>query len=146
LQAAKYYARGIVMELGMDVVVGVEGLHNDAPWSYSTIRNLNTVMAGNKPAEIAVEIESDATNLMSFGFSLSNGDKLFALWTDGVAVDDDPGVLATLTFPGTSAQEVIGIDVLHGFEQELMIEMENGNLIIRDLLIKDYPIVLRLSD
>jgi len=81
---------------------------------------------------------------MSFGFSLPNGDRLFALWTDGVAVDDDPGVPSTLTFPGTSAQKVIGIDVLHGFEQELIIENENGDLVIHNFLIKDYPIILRL--
>jgi hypothetical protein len=127
----------------MDVGVSVGGYPPDSPWSYPTIRNLNTVMAGNKPLEIPVEIDSDATNLTSYGFSLPNGDRLFAVWTDGVAVDDDPGVPATLTFPGTSAQKVIGIDVLHGFEQELIIEMENGNLVIWDLLVKDYPIILR---
>jgi hypothetical protein len=106
--------------------------------------NLNTVMAGNKPIELDVEIESDATNLMSFGFSLPDGDRLFAVWTNGVAVDDDHGVIATLTFHGTSVQKVIGIDVLHGFEQELIFEVENGNLVIRNFLIKDYPIILRL--
>jgi len=130
----------------MDAGVSVGGHQADAPWSYPTIRNLNTVMAGNKPLEITVEIESDATNLMSFGFSLPNGDRLFALWTDGVAVDDDLGVPATLTFPGSSAQSVIGVDVLHGFEQELILELENGDLVIRNFLIKDYPIILRLTD
>ena len=42
------------------------------------------------------------------------------------------------------AQKVIGIDVLHGFEQELITEVENGSLIVRNFLIKDYPIILRL--
>ena len=130
----------------MDVGTGVGFLHPDAPWSTPTVRNLTTVMAGNKPLELAVEIKTDAANLMRFGFSLPNGDRLFALWTDGAAVDNDPGVPSTLTFPATSAQKVIGIDVLHGFEQELIIEMENGNLVIRNFLIKDYPIILRLSD
>jgi hypothetical protein len=132
LLAAKYLARWIVWHHGMDVGVSVGGYQPDSPWSYPTIRNLNTVMAGNKPIDLAVEIESDATNIMSFGFSLPNGDRLFAMWTDGVAVDDDPGIPATLTFPGTSAQKVIGIDVLHGFERELIIEMVDGHLVIRD--------------
>jgi len=66
------------------------------------------------------------------------------LWTNGELVEDDPGVNATLTFPNLSAQKVIGIDVLNGFEQELIIEMVNGDLVIRDLLVKDYPIILRL--
>jgi hypothetical protein len=144
LQSAKFYARSIIMELGLDVVVGVEHVLNDLPWSFPTVVNLNTVMAGNKPLEIPVEIESDATHLTSYGFSLPNGDRLFAVWNDGVAVDHDPGISSMLTFPGTSAQKVIGIDVLHGFEQELVIEKENGNLVIRNFLIKDYPIILRL--
>jgi hypothetical protein len=142
-QAVKYFARGIVMELGIDVVVGVEHSLDDTLWSYATIANLNTVMAGNKPLEIPVEIESDAAPIASYGFSLPSGDRLLAVWNDGVAVDYDPGVPSTLAFPGASAQKVIGIDVLHGFEQELIIENENGNLVIRDFLIKDYPIILR---
>ena len=43
-------------------------------------------------------------------------------------------------------QKVIGIDVLNGFEQELIAETENGNLVVRDLLVKDYPIILRLNN
>jgi hypothetical protein len=146
LLAAKYYARGIVMELGMDVSVGLGSHQSDAPWSYPTIRNLNTLMAGHRALEILVEIESDATHLTSYGFSLPNGDRLFAVWNDNLAVDYDPGVPSTLTFPGTSVTKVIGIDVLHGFEQELIFEIENGNLVIRNFLIKDYPIILRLID
>lgn len=145
--AAKYYARGIVMQLGMDVGVGFGGLESTAaPWTYPTIRNLNTVMAGTRPITLAVEIESEATNIMSYGFTSPNGDKLFALWTNGTAVDNDPGVNTTLTFPGLSARKVVGLDVLNGFEQELVTETENGNLVIRNLLVKDYPIILRLID
>ena len=38
----------------------------------------------------------------------------------------------------------MGIDVLNGFEQELITETGNGNLVIRNLLVKDYPMTLRL--
>ncbi|HEY5728656.1 MAG TPA: hypothetical protein VIS72_01300, partial [Anaerolineales bacterium] len=144
LQAAKYSARGIVMQLGMDVGVGLGGYLTGSPWVDPTIRNLNTVMAGNKPHKIPMEIESDATHLTSYGFSLPNGDRLFAVWNDNVAVDYDPGVPSTLTFPGMSAQKVIGIDVLHGFEQEMLIDNQDDNLLINNLLVKDYPILLRL--
>lgn len=93
-----------------------------------------------------MEIESAATNIVSYGFTLPNGDRLFALWTDGIAVDEDPGVNSTLTFPGLSPSKVTGIDVLDGFEQELITESVNGDLVIRDLLVKDYPIILRLEN
>jgi hypothetical protein len=145
--AAKYYARGIVMNLGMDLWTGVGGeMYDTIPPVVKVVQNLSTVMAGAKPEGLPVEIQSEAANIASYTFSLPNGDRLIALWTDGIAVDDDPGVSATLTFPGSSAQSVIGVDVLHGFEQELIIEMVDANLIIRNFLIKDYPIILRLID
>jgi hypothetical protein len=93
-----------------------------------------------------VEIQSEATNIRSYSFSLPNGDRLVALWTDGVAVEDDPGVAATLIVEGLAAQKVMGIDVLNGFEQQLVTSIEDGNLVIRNLLVKDYPIILRLTD
>ena len=34
--------------------------------------------------------------------------------------------------------------MLNSFEQELITETENSNLVIRNLLVKDYPIILRL--
>jgi len=103
-------------------------------------------MAGASPASLAVEIESAATDILSYGFALPDGDSLFALWTNGVAVDHDPGVRATIVFPGLSASKVIAIDVLHGYEQELIFEMVDGNLVIRNLLVLDYPIILRFID
>jgi len=142
---AKYFARGIVRNLGMDLNVGCGGISSLRPIHYSTVQNLCTIMAGALPTTLSIEIRSEATNIRSYSFSLTNGDKLVALWTDGVVVDDDPGVEATLTFSGFSAQKVVGIDVLNGFEQELIANSEDGNLVINNLLVKDYPIMLRLT-
>jgi hypothetical protein len=76
---------------------------------------------------------------------LGNGDLLVALWTDGVAVNDDPGILATLTFPGITEHTATGIDVFHGLKQQMVISEESGNLVIRDVLVKDYPVILRFT-
>ena len=141
---AKYYARGIVMHLGMDITAGVGGTGQHRTWSYETIQSLATVMAGAEPATLPVQIQTTVTNTVSYTFSLPNDDHLIALWTDGVAVEYDPGVSTTLTLPGFSDQRVMGIDVLHGFEQQMITGEEDGNLVIRDLLVKDYPIILRL--
>lgn len=144
--AAKYYARGITMHLGMDLWAGIGGeMYDSIPSLVKVVQNLSASMAGTTPTSLTVNIESEATNIMSYGFILPNGEKLFALWTDGVAVEDDPGVQTTLTFPGLSAQEVTGIDVLNGFEQEMITDVEGGALVIHDLLVKDYPIILRLT-
>ena len=71
---------------------------------------------------------------------------MLAVWTDGIAQDEDPGVPATITIPSLAAGTVTGIDVLHGFEQELIFEVEGESTIIRDLLVKDYPLLIHLSN
>jgi hypothetical protein len=143
--AAKYYARGIIVNLGMDVGVGVGGESSLRRESFTVVQNLCTLMAGAKPKSLPLEIQSQATNIKGYGFSLPDGDQLLALWTDGVAVDDDLGISSTLTIPGFADWNATGIDVLNGFEQKLITGNDNGNLIIQGLLIKDYPLVIRLS-
>ena len=144
--SAKYHARGIVKHLGMDLTTGLalEELEQ-LPLIVRVVRNLSTVMAGAESIRLPIEIQGEATNIASYTFALSNGDHLVALWTDGVAVDDDPGVKATLTVPGFSAQKVVGIDILNGLKQQMITDVEDGNLVIRDLLVKDYPIILLLT-
>jgi hypothetical protein len=84
-------------------------------------------------------------NIRSYSFSSPNGDKLIALWTDGVAVDEDPGINVNLTLPNLTAQDVIGIDVLEDFQQPIITSNENGNLVIQNLIVRDYPLILHIS-
>jgi len=67
------------------------------------------------------------------------------LWTDGIAIDDDPGISITITLPGFSASEVVAIDVLDNFEQELVSTTENGNLVICNFILRDYHIILHFT-
>jgi parallel beta-helix repeat protein len=149
IQAAKYAARANIIHLGMDFEMVSNQIlmpNTIQPLPrYYTIRNLSTVMDEAEPYDLPFEIQSEATKIKSYVFSSSNDDYLLAFWTDVGAVDNDPGVPATLTIPNFYAEKVTGIDVLHGFEQELITSTENGNLVIRDLLVKDYPLILRLS-
>ena len=146
LSGAKYYARAMIIHLGLNVTPGLAVVdEGDRPRSYSVIQALSTVMAGTQAIDLPILVESAATNIKYYVFSAPNGDTLAALWTDGAAVEDDPGVRATLTFASLAAQKVIGIDVLNGFEQELTFEAYNGSLVVRNLLVRDYPIILRLT-
>lgn len=107
------------MHLGMDVAVGLMVAPRLTVVS-STVHNLATTMAGADPIALPLEVEGAPTNLAVYTFALPSGGELVALWTNGPVVDDDPGVSTTLTFPGLSAQKVIGLDVLNGFEQKLI--------------------------
>jgi hypothetical protein len=150
-QAAKYISRAVVMHLGWDMGVSQNSWLPDfspeqSPWLHHTTSNLYKILAGTKPISLVVEFESEPSNTQNNTFEMPDGDTLFTLWTHGEAVDDDSGVCTTLTFPGVSAQKVLAIDPLHGFEQELIIGEQNGNLVIRDVFVMDYPIILRINN
>jgi len=146
--AAKYMARGITMNLGMDVTAGVgSALIFDSKWVAIplVVQNLSTIMAGAEITNALAQIDSETKNVKSYYFSLPNGDMLIALWSDGKAADEDPGVPIKITIPGFTGWKASGIDVLNSFEQELVSISENNNLVIRDFLLKDYPMFIRLS-
>jgi hypothetical protein len=145
--AAKYLARGIMMHLGMDIITGFGG---SEPWADQqaqgrVARHLSTIMAGARAANLSVQIQTTLTNTVSYTFALPNDDCMVALWSDGVAADYDPGITATLTFSGFIDHQVTGIDALYGYQQQIMTDTVGGNLVIRDLLVRDYPILLRIS-
>lgn len=148
--AAKYYMRAITLHRGLGVNVTIntffleperENVPQDA---LSPIHNLANTLAGAEPAIITLSVAGEAPNLMQYAFSLPNRDRLVALWTNSDAAEQDPGVSMTVTLEGPPPQSVIGIDALHGFEQELVVESGNGDIVIRDLLVKDYPLFLHL--
>lgn len=144
--AAKYYARGIMMHLGMDIWAGIGGeMYDKQPPIARVVQNLCTIMAGARPVSLPVEIQAEVANITSYTFSLTNGDHLVALWTDGRAVDEDPGITATLILQAFSCQTVTEIDILHGSEHQLITSDDDGNLVISGLLVKDYPIILRFT-
>lgn len=141
-EAAKYYTRGVIMHLGMGILTEPGAMTAAFVPSYAAVRNLSTIMAGATPGDVAWEIEGSVEALRSYSFSLPSGEKLIALWLDGPAEDHDPGVPATVAISEPGARSAVGIDVLHGFQQPLRAEEQGGDLIIQDLLVKDYPILL----
>ena len=134
------------MNLGLDCAVIAGGI-GERPDVFPMIRNLCTTMAGHEAIDMPVEIDIEYAGPAAYcAFRYPNGDRMLAVWTDEIAVDNDPGIPATITFPGMTAEPVTGIDVLHGFEQELVFETDGDSTIVRNLLVKDYPILIRLSD
>jgi hypothetical protein len=104
-------------------------------------------MAGHQAIDVPEEIGIDCAGPVAYcAFRYPNGNRMLALWTCGVAQDEDPGVPATIAFLGRTGRTVTGADVLHGFEQELVFENDEQGTIVRDLLIRSYPILIRLSD
>ena len=143
--SAKYHARGIVTQLGLGLNTQVTGNSSVRPNMYSAIKNIATLMAGNRPLDLPMEIQSTATFVKSYGFSMPDGNIVLAIWNDGVAIDSDAGIPSTIIISDLAGWTATGIDVLHGYEQQLITRSENGDLVIENFLIKDYPIIIRLS-
>ena len=138
MEINKYFLRAAIMHLGMDIDIGLGG-------AYYIIREFSNTMAGVQARVLPIEIQSSSDNIVSYTFTTPEGGYLVALWTDGIAVDDDPGIQATVTVPGFSASQVIGIDIMNLHKQELIYEMVNGDLVISNLMVKDYPILIKLN-
>jgi hypothetical protein len=144
--AAKFDARTFIKHLGMDIGVSWGALTGpEQPWAYPTVQRLNTLMAGTDPIYMAVQIENEPSDTVIYTFTLPDGDILIAFWMDNVpANNEDNAFFTTLTILDQSAQKVTGIDVLFGYEQELNTREENGNIVIENLSIRDYPIIIKL--
>ncbi len=144
IQSAKYLTRSLLMHLGSDVTV-TQNLLSNHPQQVSANQYLSTIMSGFKPLEIPISINKTDFPLASYGFILPNGEKLLAIWDDGIAVDYDLGIETTITIPNDEGWKATGIDVINGIEQTLVSSNENGSLMIKKFMIKDYPLIIRLS-
>ncbi len=148
IPALKYTLRVALMNLGLDLAAGLnfENLEG-IPLQKRMTQTLCAAMAGHEAIDLPVAIDIDTEDPVAYcAFRNPNGDRMLAIWTDGIAQDEDPGIPATISFPALAAGFVTGIDVLHGFEQELVFEIDDGSTIVRDVLVKDYPILIQLSD
>lgn len=144
LQAGKYAARGNITNLGLGFSGGIYALGSGDGPAYTMICNQNTIFAGAQPAKVEVEVQSSAERIRDYAFNLPNGDTLIAVWTDGIAKELDQGEEADLRITGFPNYAVTAIDILNNIEQEITATAEQNTLIIQNLLIKDYPIILRL--
>lgn len=146
IAAAKYYARGILINRGLDLWAGLGGEYYDEIQPIpKTVKNISNVLVEASPEKILVEIHSDELNIVSYTFVQNNGDHLMALWVNGIAVENDPGITAELIVHGYAGYSAISIDILNGFEQRLITKDMDGNMVIENLLVRDYPLLIRFT-
>ena len=141
---AKYYARSIVMHLGLDVGAGV-GLDTRLAIDSSVIANLATVLAGAESAQLPIRVTTSQRPVATAAFTLSDGSRLVAVWNDGITGASKDVGTATVELPGQTVSKVVAVDVLNGVEQEVDFSQQPTGIVIRDLNLRDYPILLRVK-
>ncbi|MBC7231692.1 MAG: right-handed parallel beta-helix repeat-containing protein [Chloroflexi bacterium] len=142
-RAAKYYARAIMMNAGMDVAPGpLVGCHRQAA---TPTKVLATLLAGAHAETFPFSLTTAITNVVSYTLELANGDRLVAFWDHSAASDDYIPTEATLRLPGLAGHIAYGVDPVYGIQQPLVVSEEGDHLLIQSLLLKDYPVLVRLS-
>ncbi len=145
-QVANYYARSIVLHLGIDIGTSYKTYRDTTgPVTFATFGRLHTLLAGTTPVHIDVDIETEAADVVTVGFITAGGDEMLALWIDQAASDGNQRTAATLTFAGMTGRTAIGIDVIGGVQQQLVTTDHGADLVVSDLLITDAPIIVRLA-
>ena len=139
VKANKYFLQSAIMHRGMGIDIGLGS-------GYYITRGLSSALAGVVPAQLEVEIDSSAADILAYTFSSPDGDSMIGLWKHNTTSDFDPGTQATITFPDFSANRVVVIDLIQNLEQELITRVENGNLVIENVLVKDYPLLIKLEN
>lgn len=145
IQAAKYYGRGIVMNQGMDFWTGIG--EEDVQPIQQMVRNLGIILSGAVPIDINTEIKVDYSGPVSYcAFKYPDGDRMLAIWTDASARNDDPSYSSSIEFSELITSSVSLIDPLYGIEQKLIFGLEGSSTVVQNLLVKDYPIFIRLDN
>ncbi len=140
--ASKYLVREIVHHLGENVSAGVV-VTGDS--QVQVLGRLGTLMAGAQVEAPAIEISTTVTNAISYTFALPDGDHLVAIWRSVDITDEDIGVGAAVELSGFAGHTAFGIDVLNGMQQALDTQAEGETLVIPGLLLREYPLLVRLA-
>jgi hypothetical protein len=113
--------------------------------AYYVLRTLCTVMDGAEPKDLDVSFSRTERPFDHWGFSVEGGSVMMAVWLPGKSSDDHPGVLTDVVIRGVSCGKVVGIDTLNGLEQELQFEHHDEIVAIPRVVIRDYPLLIKLS-
>ena len=148
IQQAKNMARLMLQHHGLNVVSiwqgGVQLESGTLGPAYYAYRTLCTIMDGAKPAEVSVVFDGEARP-EHYAFDLPDDELMVALWLPGDSVDKHPGETTTVTLPNVAAKRVAGVDTLNGCTQDLNFIVEDGKTVVAELVIYDYPLVLRVT-
>lgn len=112
---------------------------------YYVLRTLCTVFDQARPTDLKLDILNCKKTIESHTFKLPSGDILISLCQTGNSQDVSPSCQADVRLLGAKYQHAIGIDTLNGTEEKVRVSEDGKNSLLKNILVKDYPVVLRLS-
>jgi hypothetical protein len=128
---------------------GNHGADLKPAYSYNMMRSLCTLLDGAKPDRVSFGPVAPVEKLEKYSFSQPGGKKLLALWIREKSrknrFDDYAGVVADVEVFAAGPRRVIGIDLMNGREQELKFAAAGSRFVLPGLVLKDYPLLVRLE-
>ncbi len=118
-------------------------------YSYYILRTLCTLLDGATRETRVAEPEARIDKLETYGFALPGNAKLVAMWIKEKSrknrFDDYAGVTTSVSISAEAPSGVVGIDLLNGREQDVSFSVSGGRVIVPGLVIRDYPLFVRLE-
>jgi hypothetical protein len=111
--------------------------------AYYVWRSIATVTDDIHHAELEVRFIEEK-GLLFFGFRRGENERLLSVWIDGPSKDGIVEKKTEIVFPGLKAQRASVLDIMNGTEQDLDFAVSGSGTIVQGMLIKDYPIFVRL--
>jgi hypothetical protein len=112
--------------------------------AYYVMRTLCTVMDSLTPADFDVTVT--APQAVRTYTLAGPSQKVIAVWLPGAVGDGDPAVACDVVLPGHVFQQAVGIDLMNGTEQRLNVSDADGQPILKNVLLKDWPVLIRLVE
>ena len=111
--------------------------------AYYVTRNLATALEDLQPAEkVNFHLKPPPDKLETFAMK-RKGETVLAVWTAGRAGDSCEGKPCDVVVDGAFS-EAEGYDPLNGTAHALKMKRKSGQTVLPGILVKDYPILLRL--
>lgn len=111
--------------------------------AYYAMRNLSTALDGLQPADFSIDIDGTTAGIEVCALARP-GERVVALWQTGRAHDDCAGTPVRLRLDGMW-RSVTGFDCMNGVEQALQTIRTNGETTVEQLLVRDYPVLVRFA-
>jgi len=112
--------------------------------AYYVMRNLATALEDLQPDNLKYFIENIPHRIESYSMS-RKGEKVLALWIQGHASDEFLAKPVNIRISG-NYNSAYGYDCMNGITQQLQISKHNNEILVRDILIPDYPILIKLIE
>jgi len=144
--AAKYYGRMMAINRGMDISLGLGGTNAyERVCEGRMIRNLSYLLEGLEVFSFPVNVESDSKLVRYYTFKDAQGNLYLTIWNDNAAAVNYDGIECNISIPNTASKSVLVMDPFNAFQQKLVTVNNGGDLMLEKVVLKDYPMVIKIS-